>query len=334
MSSPSLTAIERRTFLGSLALSVLAVPLAAGAQSPAGKVWRIGVLTILYPPDAEPPQALRQRLRELGYVEGQNIVIEWRDAQGRDDRLSPLAVELVRLKVDLIVADVSVATRAAMQATSTIPIVALTADAVGTGLVSNLGRPGGNVTGLSTMLSELSAKRLQLFKEAVPKVSHVAVLWNPATPWHEAMLKEVDAAAPSLRLQPLPIAVRSRSDLEGVFAAMTKGRADALFVSETMSIDARKQLLDFAAKSRLPTMFANRVYVPAGGLMSYGVNFPEMFRQAAVYVDIKILKGAKPGDLPVEQPTKFELVINLKTAKALGLTIPQSVIVRADEVIQ
>jgi len=200
----------------------------------------------------------------------------------------------VRLKVDLIVADVSVATRAAMQATSTIPIVALTADAVGTGLVSNLGRPGGNVTGLSTMLSELSAKRLQLFKEAVPKVSHVAVLWNPATPWHEAMLKEVDAAAPSLRLQPLPIAVRSRSDLEGVFAAMTKGRADALFVSETMSIDARKQLLDFAAKSRLPTMFANRVYVPAGGLMSYGVNFPEMFRQAAVYVD-KILKGAKPA---------------------------------------
>ena len=317
-----------------LVAGFLIAPLAAEAQPQAGKVWRIGVLTILYPRDADPPQAFRQGLRALGYVEGQNIIIEWRDAHPRDDRLPGLAAELVRLKVDLIVADVSVATRAAMQVTSTIPIVmALSADALASGLVSNLGRPGGNVTGLSTMLAELSAKRLQLLKEAVPKVSRVAVLWNPALSWHSAMLKEVDAAAPSLRLQLLPIAVRNRGDLEGVFPAMTKGRVDALFVSETMSLTTRTQLLEFAAKNRLPTMFANREYVPAGGLMAYGVNFSEMFRQAATYVD-KILKGTKPGDLPVEQPTTFELIINMKTAKALGLTITPSVLARADEVIQ
>ena len=326
--------MNRRTFLCGLTLGTFPVPLAVEAQQQAGRVWRIGVLTVLYPADAEPPRALRQRLHELGYVEGQNIVIEWRDAHPRDDRLPGLAADLVRLKVDVIVTDVSVATRAAMQATSTIPIVmVLTADALGLKLVSNLGRPGGNVTGITIMLAELSAKRLQLFKEAVPKVSRVAVLWNPGTPWHKAMLKEVDAVAPSLRLQPLAIVVRNRGDLEGVFSVMTRDRVDALFVSGTLSLDARTQLLDFAAKSRLPTMFGNREYVPAGGLMSYGVNFPEMFRQAAGYVD-KIIKGAKPGDLPIEQPTKFELVINLETAKALGLTIPPSLLLRADQVIE
>ncbi len=317
-----------------LALSFLVAPLAVEAQPQTGKVWRIGVLMSLYPPDADPPQAFRQGLRSLGYVEGQNLVIEWRYAQGRDDRLPGLAAELARLKVDLIAADVTLAIRAAMQATSTIPIVmALTADAMGSGLVPSLGRPGGNVTGLTTMLPELSAKRLQLFKEAVPRISRVAVLWNPALSWHKEMLKEVDGAAPALRLQPLPIAVRNRDDLEGVFPAMTKGRVDALLVSETLSLTARRQLLEFATKNRLPTMFANKEYVPAGGLMSYGVNFPEMYRHAAVYVD-KILKGAKPADLPVEQPTKFELVINLKTAKALGLTIPQTLLQQADQVIQ
>jgi putative ABC transport system substrate-binding protein len=183
------------------------------------------------------------------------------------------------------------------------------------------------------MVAEMSVKRLQLLKEAVPKISRVAVLWDPAAPFHRAMLKEIDAAAPSLRLQPLAIAVKSRSDLGDALSKTTRERADALFVSQVMSASARRQLLDFAARTRLPTMFANRDYVPAGGLMSYSPSRPELFRQAAVYVD-KILRGAKPGDLPVEQPTKFELVINMKTAKALGLTVSPSVLARADEVIQ
>ena len=324
-------------------VAILIAPLAvwllvgahtAEAQQPMGKVWRVGALMSLYPPDAEGPQAFRQHLRTLGYVEGQNLVIEWRYSQGRNDRLPSLAAELIRLNVNLMVADTTLAGRAAMRATSTIPIVLVSsADAVGGGLVSNLGRPGGNVTGHSIMLAETSVKRLQLLKEAVPRVSRVAVLWDPATPFHRAMLKEIDAAAPSLRLQPLAVAVKSRDDLGHALSEITRSRADALFVSQFMSPTARRQLLDFAAKSRLPTMFLNRDYVPAGGLMSYAPNFPELFRQTAVYVD-KILKGAKPGDLPVEQPTKFELVINMKTAKALGLTISPSVLARADEVIQ
>ncbi len=325
--------VKVATLIATLAVWLLVGAHAAEAQPPTGKVWRIGALMSLYPPDADPPQAFRQRLRTLGYVEGQNLVIEWRYAQARDDRLPGLAAELVRLHMDLIVADTTIATRAAMQATSTIPIVmATSADAVGGGLVSNLGRPGGNVTGNSIMLAETSVKRLQLLKEAVPKVSRIAVLWDPATPFHRAMLKEIDAAAPSLRLQPLAIAVKSRDDLGDALSEITRSRADALFVSQQMSPTARRQLLDFAAKSRLPTMFGTSDYVPAGGLMSYSPNRPELFRQAAVYVD-KILKGAKPGDLPVEQPTKFELVINMKTAKSLGLTISPSVLARADEVI-
>jgi putative ABC transport system substrate-binding protein len=317
-----------------LAVGLLVGPPAAEAQPPTGKVWRIGAVMSLYASDADPPKAFREHLRTLGYVEGQNLVIEWRYAQGRDDRLPGLAEELVRLNVDLILADTTLAIRAAMQATSTIPIViATSADAVGGGLVSNLGHPGGNVTGNSIMIAEMSVKRLQLLKEAVPKVSRVAVLWDPAAPFHRAMLKEIDAAAPSLRLQPLAIAVKSRSDLGDALAKTTRERADALFVSQVMSATARRQLLDFAARSRLPTMFANRDYVPAGGLMSYSPSRPELFRQAAVYVD-KIFKGAKPGDLPVERPTKFELVINMKTAKALGLTVSPSVLARADEVIQ
>ncbi len=224
--------------------------------------------------------------------------------------------------------------RAAMQATSTIPIVmASSADAVGGGLVTSLGRPGGNVTGVTTMLAEMSAKRLQLLKEVAPNVSRVAVLWDPAIPWHRALLKEVEAAAPALRLQPVVIAVRNRDDLGDAFSEMTKGRVDAVFVSHTMTPRARGQMIDLAAKRRMPTMFMDRDYVAAGGLMSYGSDFSEEFRHAAEYVD-KILKGAKPADLPVEQPTKFELIINLKTAKALGLTIPQSLLSRADEVIQ
>jgi len=326
--------MNRRTFLFGLTLEALSAPLAAEAQPQTGKVWRIGVLMSLYPPDADAPQALRQGLRTLGYVEGQNLAIDWRYVQGRDDRLPTLAAELVRLNVDLIVTDITLATRAAMHATSTIPIVmAISADAVGGGLVANLARPGGNVTGNSVMLAETSVKRLQLLKEAVPKVSRVGVLWDPGTPFHTAMLKEIAAAAPSLRLQPLAIAVKNRADLGDALSQITKQRADALFVSQGMSPAARRQLLEFAANNRLPTMFMIEDYVPAGGLMSYAPNFLEMFRHAAVYVD-RILKGAKPGDLPVEQPTKFDLVINMKSAKALGLTIPPAVLARADEVIQ
>src|SRR6266568_3762642 len=325
--------ISRRGFIGTMAGGLLAAPLAAEGQ-PAGKTSRIGVLMNLYSPDADPPQALRRGLRELGYVEGQNLVIDWRYQLGGTDRLAALAAELVRLKPDVIVADVTVAIRAAMQATSTIPIVmASSADAVGGGLVTSLGRPGGNVTGVTTMLAEMSAKRLQLLKEVAPNVSRVAVLWDPAIPWHRALLKEVEAAAPALRLQPVVIAVRNRDDLGAAFSEMTKGRVDAVFVSHTMTPRARGQMIDLAAKRRMPTMFMDRDYVAAGGLMSYGSDFSEEFRHAAEYVD-KILKGAKPADLPVEQPTKFELIINLKTAKALGLTIPQSLLSRADEVIQ
>jgi putative tryptophan/tyrosine transport system substrate-binding protein len=317
-----------------LAIGLLVTPHAAEAQQQAGKVWRIGVLMSLYPPDADVPQALREGLGTLGYVEDQNLVIEWRYAQGRDDRLPTLAAELVRLNVDAIVTDITLAARAAMHATSAIPIVmGISADAVGGGLVANLARPGGNVTGNSVMLAETSVKRLQLVKEAVPKVSRVAVLWDPETPFHKAMLKEIEAAAPSLRLQPLAIAVKNRADLGGALPEITKRRADALFVSQGMSPAARRQLLEFAAKNRLPTMFMIKDYVPAGGLMSYAPSYREMFRHSAVYVD-KILKGAKPGDLPIEQPTKFDLVINMKSAKALGLTISPSVLARADEVIQ
>src|SRR6266851_5110213 len=294
--------MDRRAFVIGVGSGLLAAPRAAEAQQQVGKLSRIGVLMNLYSPDAHPPQALRQRLRDLGYVEGQNLVIDWRYQLGGTDRLAALAAELVRLKPDVIVA-----IRAAMQATSTIPIVmASSADAVGGGLVTSLGRPGGNVTGVTTMLAEMSAKRLQLLKEVAPNVSRVAVLWDPAIPWHRALLKEVEAAAPALRLQPVVIAVRNRDDLGDAFSEMTKGRVDAVFVSHTMTPRARGQMIDLAAKRRMPTVFMDRDYVAAGGLMSYGSNFSEEFRHAAEYVD-KILKGAKPADLPVEQPTKFEL---------------------------
>jgi putative ABC transport system substrate-binding protein len=317
-----------------LAAGLMLVSPAAEAQQPTERVWRVGVLMALYPPDAPPSHAFRESLRSLGYIEGKNLVIEWRYAEGRDDRLPGLALELVRLKVDVLAADITLATRAAKQATSTTPIVMMaTADAVGGGLVASLARPGGNVTGLSLLLAETSVKRLQLLKEAVPKVSRVAVLWDPATPFHRAMLREIEAAAPSLRLKPLAVAVKSRDDLGNALSEVARGHADALFVSQGMSPTARRQLLDFAAKNRLPSMFLNAEVVTDGGLMSYSPDFSAMFREAAIYVD-KILKGAKPADLPVEQPTKFVLAINLKTAKVLRLTISPSVLGRADAVIQ
>jgi len=325
----------RSTLIAVLVAVAAAAPLTAHAQPQAGKPARLGVLLNLYTPDAEAPHALRRGLRELGYVEGQNLAIDWRYQLGGDNRLPALAEELVRLKPDVIVADVTVAIRAAMQATSTIPIVmAISADALGTGLVSNLGRPGKNVTGVTIMLAEMSVKRLQLLKEVVPHASRVGVLWNPGLSWHKGMLQEVEAAAPSLRLQPIAIPVRDRgADLGKAFEEIARARVDALFVNEMMTPAARRQLVDLAAKNRLPTAFMNRDYVAAGGLMSYAPNYSDGFRQAAQYVD-KILKGARPGDLPVEQPKKFEFVINLKTAQALGLTLSPSISARADEVIQ
>ncbi len=319
----------------SLALVLLAAPLVAGAQPP-GKMPRIGVLLTLYSsPVEDTPQAFRDGLRALGYIEGHNIAIEWRSAEGQYDQLAALAADLVRLRVDVIVADVTRATLAARQATATIPIVIMVAaDPVGNGLVSSLAHPGGNVTGLSILLPEISAKRLQLLAEAAPAVSRVAVLWNPGSPYHKTLLKEVEAAAPSLRLHLVPIAVQGPGEFEGAFAAMARAQVNALFVADDpMFVISRTRLLGLATKTRLPTMFAHRDFVPAGGLMSYGPNLSERFRLAATYVD-KILKGAKPADLPVDQAAKLEFVINLKTAKALGLTIPPSLLLRADQLIQ
>jgi putative ABC transport system substrate-binding protein len=317
-----------------LALVILTAPLAADTQQPA-RVPRIGVLLTLYSPTEDPPQAFRQGLRALGYIEGQNIAIEWRSAEGKYDQLPALAAELVRLGVDVIVADVTRATQAARQATTTIPIVMMVvADPVGSGLVPSLAHPGGNITGLSSLLPDISAKRLQLLTEAVPTVSRVAVLWNPGTPYHQTLLQEVEAAAQALRLHLLPIAVQEPGEFEGAFSAMARAQVDALFVADAaVFMTARTRLVELAATSRLPTMFAHPDFVLAGGLMSYGPSYSERFRLAATYVD-KILKGTKPADLPVEQPTKLELVINLKTAQALGLTIPPALLFQATEVIQ
>jgi len=336
MSSPSLIAIDRRAFLGGLALSVLGVPLAAVAQAPP-KVPKVGYLSIGSASDPRRialSDAFRQGLHGLGYIENKSISIEARFAEGSYDRLPDLAAELVRLKVDIIVAYSTPATKAARDATRTIPIVmSAVVDPVATGLVASLGRPGGNVTGLSLMAPELIGKQMQLLTELVPKVSRVAVLWNPANPSNEPQLREAEVAARTLRVRLQPLEARGPSDFDSAFAAMTRERADAIIVLvEGMFIDNRIQIARLAEKARLPAVYGIREHAEAGGLMFYGASPVDLNRRAATVVD-KILKGAKPGDLPVEQPTKFEMVINLKTAKALGLTIPQAVLIRADETI-
>jgi len=324
----------RRAFIASMIGAVLAAPLAAGAQQP-GKVTRVGFLFYGSPGASPELDAFRQGLRELGYIEGQNIAIEYRFASGRVDRLPELAAELVRLKVDVIVTPTTPVSQAAKQATGTIPIVfAGVADAVGAGLITNFARPGGNITGLASISAELGGKRLELLKQVVPKASRVAVLYNPADRSNVLMLKDMQESAPALGLTLQPLEVRGPGELEGAFVAMTRERVHALFgVAGILTFEHRRALVDLAAKNRIPAMWGHRQFVDAGGLMSYAVNYYDQVRGAATYVD-KILKGAKPGDLPVEQPTKFELVVNLKTAKALGLTIPRSVLLRADEVIQ
>jgi len=316
-----------------LILAVLAAPLAAEGQQ-VGKVYRIGYLSIASGPSPR-TEALRQGLRELGYIEGKNITIEYRFAQEKADRLRGLATELVNLKVDLIVTGGPTATRAAQQATRTLPVVmAWGGDPVEARFVASLAQPGSNITGLTSMATELGSKRLGLLKEAVPHISRVAVLWNPSHSEASASFRETEGATRALGLSLESIEVRSAADLEGAFRRAVTRHADALTVLlDPVTLLNEAKVAELAARSRIPSIFYERRFATAGGLMAYGPLDEDLHRRAAGYVD-KILKGAKPADLPVEQPTKFELVINLKTAKALGLTIPPSLLQRADEIIR
>ena len=329
--------MNRRAFLIGTGAVLLTAPLVTEAQQ-AGKIARIGYLALNRAAGPHRLEAFLQGLRDLGYVEGRNVMIEYRDAEGKTERLPALAAELVALKVDVIVAGGGAqAALAAKQATRTLPIVfASTADPVGSGLVTSLARPGGNVTGLSLIFPELVGKCLEQLKQAVPGVSRVALLWQPGAYGERTekdMLKRAEVAGRALGVRLQVVEARGPADFDGAFSEMTGGRAGALTVLGSVTFaNERRRLVDLAAKNRLPAVYMERDYVDVGGLMSYGPNVADSFRRAATYVD-KILKGAKPGDLPIEQPTKFELVINLKTAKALGLTIPQSLLARADEVI-
>jgi putative ABC transport system substrate-binding protein len=326
--------MTKRFILFALCFMLLAPRFSAEAQQPT-KIPRIGYLSPSFPSTAGRREALRQGLRELGYVEGKNVVIEWRFAEDKADRLAGLAAELVRLKVEVIVTSGPAATRAAKEATSTIPIVmAQDTDPVGNGFVASLARPGGNITGLATLAPEIGGKRLELLKEIVPKLSRVAVLGTSTQPGSAQQLKEVERAAGALGVKLQYLDVLDPKDIEIAFREAGKGRADVvLTLTSPILISHRAQLADLAVKNRLPAMYAQPEYVEDGGLMTYGVNLNDLFRRAATYVD-KILKGAKPADLPVEQPKKFELVINLKTAKQIGLTIPPTVLARADRVIK
>jgi putative ABC transport system substrate-binding protein len=328
--------MNRRAFILTTAGGLFAAPLVAEAQP--AKVFRIGILGT-YPPTAPEFahlwEAFAQGLRELGYIEGQNLVVERRFMEGRAERLPELAAELVRLNVSVIVAGGQLPPFAAKRATATIPIVITNfSDPVGLGLVTSLSRPGGNITGLALLTVELVGKQLQLLKEAVPRLSRVAFLINPGNPGAALQRRGAETTARSLRLQFQVLEARRPDELAGAFAAATRERAGAVLLpGDSLFFHQLRQIADLALKSRLPALFVPREFAEAGGLVAYGASVHELFRRAATYVD-KILKGAKPGDLPVEQPTKFELVINLKTAKALGLTIPQSLLQRADQVIE
>ena len=316
-----------------LALGLLLAPLVAEAQQ-GTKVPRVGVLSERSPTDLF-VTAFRQGLRALGYTEGQNIIVEYRYAHGMADRFPDLVAELIRLKVDVLVVGGTVAARSAKAQTTTVPIVfTLAGDPVGSGLVASLARPGGNVTGLSNIIAELGGKQLELLKEAVPQVSRVAVLYNPVNPAAGPALNRTREAARALAVELQVLEVRQPNQLASAFSAMTAWRPGALLaLSDSVFGNDIAQLSKLAVKNRMPAMYASSRFAEAGGLLTYGPSFSDNWRRAAVFVD-KILKGAKPADLPVEQPTKFELVINLKTAKALGLTIPPSVLARTDEVIE
>jgi putative tryptophan/tyrosine transport system substrate-binding protein len=332
--------MTRRTIglLVTLALAILVAPLAAAAQ-PRGHIPRVGVLS---PATSEAIsdlglglEAFRQGLRDLGYVEGQNILIDWRSDEGSDKRARDLAADLVRLKVDVLVAFGGPAARGAKKAASTIPIVMSVGDALEQGLVPSLARPGGNLTGISSMAVELSQQRLELLRELFPQLVRVAVLWCPDLAGNPLQWREIQAGAGRLSLQLQSLEVRRPDDIEPALEAAARDGTEALFVADCALLNPThvQRIVTLAARHRLPAIYTSKSYVVAGGLMSYGSDINELFRRAATYVD-KILKGAKPADLPVEQPTKFELVINLKTAQALGLTIPTTLLFQADEIIR
>jgi len=332
--------MRRREFIKLVGGAAAAWPLSVNAQ-PSAKIPRIGLMVTgsLQSPEARVQlDAFRQGLRQLGYTEGRNIAIEYRGADGRIERFPNLAAELVRLEVDLIFAANTRAALAARQATSTIPIVsAVMGDPVEDGLVASLAQPGGNVTGLTFLAPELTAKRMQLLKDALPNVSRVAALWHPGAYGERTMddmLKATESAARTLGVQLHLIEVRAAGELERAFSTMMKERAEALFLFPTpMLFLARRRIIELAATNRLPSVSQAREFVELGGLIAYGANINDLFRRSTVYVD-KILKGAKPADLPVEQPTRFELVINLKTAKTLGIDLPLGLMIRADEMIE
>ena len=327
--------MDRRAFIAMVGGSIVAGQVTAEAQQ-AAKISRIGYLGTNRSPHFQ--EAFRQGLRDLGYVEGRNVAVEHRDAEGKYDRLPALAAELVALKVDVLVAASTPAALAAKQATKTIPSVfTAVADPVASRIVTSLAQPGGNVTGLSVLAPELVGKCLELLTQAVPRVNRVAILWQPGAVGDRTekdTLKAADVAARALGMKPQFVEARGPENFDRAFSNMTRARADALAVlTSSMLFGERRCLVDLAAKNRLPAVYPWREAVDAGGLMAYGPDLADLYRRVATYVD-KILKGAKPADLPVEQPTKFELVINMKTAKALGLTIPQSLLGRADQVIE
>jgi putative tryptophan/tyrosine transport system substrate-binding protein len=324
--------MRRRDFIILIGGAAAVWPVVAHAQ----RAYRIGVLdTTSAALNAANFDALRLGLRQHGYIEGQNLIIEYRSADGRSERFTDLAAELVRLNVDLIVTRGTPATLAAKNATKTIPVVmSASGDPLGAGVVAGLARPGGNVTGLSAFVTELQAKRLELLRELVPGINRIAALLNMSSPAEPPQWEETKAAARALAIEPQLLDVRNREDLSRAFETAKRQRADALVVGINFLTQAnRRPIADLATKHRLPAIYPSREFVDAGGLVAFGVSYPDLYHRAATYVD-KILKGAKPADLPVEQPTKFELVINLNTAKALGLTVPPTFLGRADEVIE
>ena len=325
----ALAAVGLAACLGSLGL----VNAAETQQTASPR--HIGVLLMGPLPESVEVQAFRRGLRDAGYAEGHDVVIEWRFAKGDYNRVRQLAAELVQSKVDVIVIDTTIAAQTIKRATSTTPIVMpIVADPVGSGLVESLARPGGNINGISLMAPELTTKRLQLLVEAIPRLKRVAVMWNPDTPFHPKLIEDLKVTASSLAIELSFVGVRSPAEFNSAFSAFSRAHAQALYVVEdAFFFTHRRILIHLASKARLPSMYFLKEFPDAGGLMSYAANLDDLFYRSAGYVD-RILKGAKPGDLPIEQPTKFELVVNLKTAKALGITIPESVLVRADEVIR
>jgi putative ABC transport system substrate-binding protein len=323
--------MRRREFVTLASGAIVAWPLVTRAQ-PSGKIWRIGFIAHRYEKFYDP---LFQGLRELGYTEGQNLVVERRYAEGRVERFQEFAAEMVQLKVDVIIVVTTPAAFAVRNATTTIPIVHPAAiDPVGTGLIASLARPGGNITGLAVLNAETSAKRLELLREVVPGLSRGAVLWNAANPANTLAWKETEGAGRALGVALQSHEVRGPKDFEGAFAMIAQQHPDILLVlQDALTLEHRKEIIGFALREQLPSMFVGKEWVEEGGLMSYGDRLPERYRRAADLVD-RILKGAKPADLPVEQPTTFELVVNLKTAKAIGLTLPPAFLARADQVIE